>query len=250
MRPIDVVRRFASKKAKAEYLAAFERGDALFKQHGITTPLRLTHFLAQVMHESGALAITEENLSYSAERMTQVWPGRFPTMAAAAPYAHNPRALANKTYNGRMGNRLGSDDGYTYRGRGLMQTTGRENYQRMGKLCGVDFEAQPELVVSAEHALKPALAEWTAGNLNVAADRDDIGTITRRINGGLIGIAERRAWLARLKPAVTSVTLDPAAPTPAPVPTPIPGPAQEHPGSLWSYLGQLLAAAIRKAIQK
>src|SRR5256885_1044045 len=130
-------RRHRDPKARPEYLAALARGDALFRQHGITTPLRLAHFLAQILHESGGLTIAEENLDYSARRMTQVWPRRFPTLADAAPYAHNPRTLAAKVYNGRMGNRPGSDDGYSYRGRGLMQTTGRENYARMGRLCGV-----------------------------------------------------------------------------------------------------------------
>src|SRR5262249_46943113 len=91
-------------------------------------------------------------------------------------------------------------DGYRYRGGGILQTTGRCNYRDMGQKCQVDFEAQPELVMSAEHALKPALAEWTAGNLNAAADHDDIVAITRKINGGLIGLDSRRHKLATLKP--------------------------------------------------
>ena len=99
-------------------------------------------------------------------------------------------------------------DGFRYRGGGILQTTGRGNYRRMGQKCGVDFEAHPELVVSAEHALKPALTEWSEGNLNAAADRDDIVAITRKINGGLNGLDSRREWLAKLRPLIKSVEFD------------------------------------------
>lgn len=238
MRPIDVVRKVAP-LARVDYLTAIERGDGLFRQHGITTPLRLAHFLAQILHETGGLTITEESLNYAtAARIAAVWPTRF-TVATAAPFIHNARALAIKVYGDRLGNRPGTDDGWTYRGRGLMQTTGREGYARMGRLCGVDFEARPELVVSAEHALKPALAEWTAGNLNAAADRDDLHAITRRINGGTIGLDSRAAWLAKLKPLIASVDLvDRPAPIPPPPdiepiePRPAPVPAEPS----WGFL--------------
>lgn len=214
-RAIDIVRR-AAPRALPAYLAAFESGDALLQAAGITTPLRLAHFLAQVMHESDGLTIQGENLSYrTPARLMEIF-GQGRHSAAIARdevpgLLGNPQRLAERVYglgNKKKADELGNTqpgDGYRYRGGGILQTTGRGNYRRIGEKCGVDFEAQPELVVSAEHALKPALAEWSEGNLNAAADRDDILTITKKINGGTNGLASRREWLAKLKPMITSV---------------------------------------------
>ena len=105
----------------------------VFAKYGITTPLLAAHVMAQISHECGAGHDVVENLNYTAGRMMQVWPSRFPAMAMAAPYAGNPRALANKVYNGRMGNAAGSDDGWNFRGRGAAQTTGREGDARLAK---------------------------------------------------------------------------------------------------------------------
>lgn len=214
MRAIDVVRRVAP-KARAEYLAAFEHGDALLQAHGITTPLRLAHFLAQVLHESGGLQIEWESGNYSAKRLLEVFGvghhSARVTAREAAGLAYHPEEIFERVYglgNPKKARELGNTqpgDGFRYRGGGILQTTGRANYRRMGEACGVDFEAQPELVLSAEHALKPALAEWSEGDLNRYADKDDITTITRRINGGLNGLADRRQWLRRLKPIITAV---------------------------------------------
>ena len=206
--------RLVAPHAKQNYLAAFDAGDAILAEHGITTPLRLAHFLAQVMHETGALTIEEENGNYSARRLIEVFggPRHRVTSAEALQLAHHPEGIFNRVYgiegahNPRiLARELGNTepgDGWKYRGRGILQTTGRGNYRRMGQKCGVDFEAHPELVLSAEHALKPALAEWTEGDLNAAAGRDDIVAITRKINGGLNGLASRRAWLAKIKRAI------------------------------------------------
>ncbi len=109
---------------------------SVFARHGITTPSLVAHVMAQISHECGAGHDVVENLNYSAGRMMQVWPSRFPSPASAAPYAHNPRALANKVYNGRMGNAAGSDDGWNFRGRGAAQTTGRAGYARLAKANG------------------------------------------------------------------------------------------------------------------
>jgi putative chitinase len=226
-RPIDVARR-ACPSARSSYLAAFEQGDGLFIRAGITQPLRLAHFCAQSFHETGGLTIEWESGAYSAERLLQIF-GVGHHSAAITPdeaqrLARNGPAIFERVYglgNPRKAAELGNSqpgDGYRYRGGGIMQTTGRANYRRMGQKCGVDFESHPELVVSAEHALKPALAEWTEGNLNVAADRDDILTITRRINGGVNGLDDRKAWLRRLRPMIDVVSLDPrqpASPLPA-----------------------------------
>lgn len=214
-RAIDIVRRVAPRALPA-YLTAFDQGDALLQGSGITTPLRLAHFLDQVMHESDGLTIEWENLNYrTPARVMEIFgQGRHSaavTWGEVPGLIGNPQRLAERVYglgNPTKATELGNTepgDGYRYRGGGILQTTGRGNYRRMGEKCSVDFEAHPELVVSAEHALKPALAEWADGNLNAAADRDDILTITKKINGGTNGMASRREWLAKLKPLITSV---------------------------------------------
>lgn len=224
-RPIDVVRKVCP-KGRASYLAAFENGDVLFRQHGITTPLRLAHFLAQCLHETGGLTIEWESGNYSASRLLEIFGvghhSAAVTASEAQRLAHDGPAIFERVYglgNPRKARELGNThpgDGYRYRGGGIMQTTGRANYKRMGEKCGIDFEANPELVLSADHALKPALAEWTEGHLNDAADRDDIRAITKRINGGFNGLVDRQAWLARLRPLIHSVDLTGAAPAAPP----------------------------------
>lgn len=213
-RAANIVRVLAP-HARRNYLAAFDAGDQLLADHGVTTSLRLAHFLAQVLHETGALTIEEENGNYSAKRLVELFGDRRHrvTREEAAQIEHKPEAIFERVYgiaggdnNPRiLARELGNTepgDGYLYRGRGILQTTGRANYRRMGQKCGVDFEVHPELVVSAEHALKPALAEWTDGNCNAMADDDDIDRITRKINGGLNGIDSRRRWLAKVKRAM------------------------------------------------
>ena len=210
-RVIDVIDRLAQ-RAKPNYHKAFEDGDPILAEHGITRPLRVAHFLAQVLHETGALTVIEEDMSYRAERIVEVFgPGKYSAaigLAEARTLARNPPALAERVYglgNPRKARELGNTqpgDGFRYRGRGVLQTTGRGSYKRLGDKAGVDFEGDPDLVSSARHALSPALLEWTEGNLNAAADRNDIATITRRINGGFNGFEERKAWFARTWPLV------------------------------------------------
>ena len=246
-RATDIVRKVAP-KARENYSLAFERGDSLLKSHGITTPPRLAHFLAQVLHETDGLTIEWESGSYSAPRLLQIFgvgnhsAGVTPSEASELAHQPMPRReelIFERVYglgNPKKARELGNTnpgDGFRYRGGGILQTTGRGNYRRMGQKCGVDFEAHPELVVSAEHALKPALTEWSEGNLNAAADRDDIVAITRKINGGLNGLDSRREWLAKLRPLIKSVEFDevvaadlsfrvPAASPSVPGPTPSP----------------------------
>jgi putative chitinase len=217
MRAVDVVRKIA-KKARPEYVEAFENGDALLSKAGINSPLRLAHFLAQVMHESGGLTVTFENMNYKAARIMQIF-GQGVHSASITPseaqhLAGKPSALAERVYG--IGNPKKSrefsntkpGDGYRYRGGGIMQTTGKSNYRRMGQKCGVDFEANPALVCTAEHALKPALAEWTEGKLNVLADRSDLNGITRKINGGYNGLEDRKAWFKKIRPLIDEVDFE------------------------------------------
>ena len=203
----EVVARLV-RNAQPSYREAFDGGDRTLALYGIDRPLRVAHFLAQVLHETGGLTVLEENMSYRAERIVEVFgPGRHSASVGpdeARALARNPAALAERVYglgNPRKARELGNSepgDGFRYRGRGVLQTTGRANYRRLGQRAGIGFEASPELVVSAQHALSPALLEWSEGNLNAAADRNDIAAITRRINGGFNGFADRKAWLDKL----------------------------------------------------
>lgn len=163
--------------------------------------LRAAHFLAQIMHESGGLTRIIENLNYRAERLVEVWPTRFPTPAAAAPYAKNPEKLANFVYGNRMGNDQ-QGDGWKYIGRGMIQLTGKTNYQKSGASLSADFVSNPSLVLLPEYILIVAADFWRRAGCNTLADADDLVAITKAINGGTIGLADRRQWLARTKSAV------------------------------------------------
>ena len=171
---------------------------AAFAARDISNRRRIIHFLGQAAHECQGFTRFEENLNYSAGRLCQVWPRRFPSVAAAQPYANNPRALANKTYGGRLGN-TGADDGWLFRGRGIFQLTGKENYRHFGQAIGVDLPVDPDKAADPAVAVAIACAFWAEKGLNGFADRDDIVEITRRIQGASEGLAERRANVARLK---------------------------------------------------
>ncbi len=222
---------------------------AVFARYRIDTPLLVAHVMAQLSHECGAGRDVVENLNYTAARMMQVWPSRFRTLASATPYAHDPRALANKVYNGRMGNASGSDDGWTYRGRGAAQTTGREGYARLAQATGLDLVNHPDLVNDPRHFLLCGVADFVACGCLPFARADDIVGVTRRLNGGTIGLAQRRAWLARWKgalgevPIICSPPLVPEAPAEAAPPTPpTASPASSSAPPQPSRLGNLIAA--------
>lgn len=159
--------------------------------------IRQAAFLAQVGHESGQLRSLVENLNYSAEALVRTWPNRFTPQAAGA-YARQPEKIANKVYGGRMGNGPeASGDGWRFRGRGLLQVTGRSNYRAAGEGLGLPLEAQPELLEQAEHAAQSAAWWWAAHGLNDLADKGEFLTITKRINGGTNGLADRQALYER-----------------------------------------------------
>ena len=162
---------------------------------GINTPLRVAHFLAQCGHESGGFRVTQENLNYSAKGLNGIFRKYFPTEAAAAAYARNPQKIANKVYANRMANGSeASGDGYKFRGRGYIQLTGRDNYTQFGKAIGVDIPSNPDLV-SSKYALASAAWFWSKNGLNKLADNGASDTavtsITKRVNGGTIGLADR-----------------------------------------------------------
>jgi len=162
---------------------------------GINTPLRVAHFLAQCGHESGGFRVTQENLNYSAKGLNGIFKKYFPTEAAATPYARNPQKIANKVYSNRMGNGTeASGDGYKFRGRGYIQLTGRDNYTAFGKSIGVDIPNSPDSVATT-YALASAAWFFSKNGLHKIADEgasDVVVTkITKRVNGGTIGLPDR-----------------------------------------------------------
>jgi putative chitinase len=145
----------------------------------------LDDFLREILHESAMLSRLEEGLNYSAERLMQVWPTRFPTLESALPYARNGRVLANKVYDGRMGN-VEPGDGFKYRGRGVIMVTGRANYTALSKIMGIDLVNSPDLLAQPVIALKVAIA-WWEGNVPDSI-MGDLKRVRKVVNGGSTGL--------------------------------------------------------------
>lgn len=163
-----------------------------FETFGIETLEQQASFLGQCGHESAGFTALVENLNYKAESLCKVWPKRFPSLEAAQPYHRNPEKIANKVYASRMGNGdEESGDGFAYRGRGLIQLTGRDNYRACGEALGVDLESEPDLVSTPMYAALSAGWFWHKNHLNNVAS--DITALTKKINGGTHGLDDRVA---------------------------------------------------------
>ena len=160
-------------------------------RYAILGTRRVAAFIAQVGHESGQLTRLVENLNYSAEGLMKTWPSRFDLVRATAA-ARKPEQIANIVYADRMGN-TAPGDGWKYRGRGLIQTTGKTNYVACGDALGVGLINHPELLEQPQYAALSAAWYWSVNGLNTLADAGDLTKITRRINGGLNGQADRQA---------------------------------------------------------
>jgi len=166
--------------------------NATFQRFDISTPLRQAAFIGQAGHECGNFRIMEENLNYRAETLMKVWPRRFPTLEFAKQYERNPKKIANSVYANRMGNRdEASGDGFRFRGRGAFQTTGHSGYYHAGQALGEDFVMNPDLVATPTYAALTAGFFWDTHKLNQYADSQDYKTMTKKINGGYIGLADR-----------------------------------------------------------
>ena len=160
--------------------------------YDITSPQRVAAFLAQCAHESGGFRALKENLNYRAETLRKVFPKYFPTDAIAQQYAHNQEAIANRAYANRMGNgNEESGDGFRYCGRGLVQLTGKNNYQSFAHSIETAVEDVPAFLATFEGAVQSACWFWETNNLNRWADVGDIEKMTKIINGGVIGLADR-----------------------------------------------------------
>jgi putative chitinase len=163
-----------------------------FSQFGILTPNQQAAFIGQCGHECGHFRILEENLNYRAATLMKLWPKRFPTLEIANQYAGNARRIANKVYADRMGNRdEASGDGFRFRGRGCIQLTGHSNYFHAGKALGVDFVMEPDLVATPKYAAMTAGWFWSTHGCNEIAESADWVKLTKKINGGTIGLEDR-----------------------------------------------------------
>jgi putative chitinase len=178
----------------------------------INTPERIASFLAQTAHESAGYTMLEENLNYSDVTMAAVWPNRFAVIdpatkkpkkdekgknipnAFAKALHRKPELIANAVYSNRMGNgTIESGEGWKHRGMGLKQLTGKDNHKRCGEALGVDFVSNPDLLLEPNNAARSAGWFWKTNNLNKFADVEDIKGMTQKINGGLIGLADRQS---------------------------------------------------------
>lgn len=179
---------------------------AVFAKYGITSQLVVAHLMAQFSHECGAGHEMEENLNYSASALVRVWPTRY-TPELAVAYEHRPVQIANKSYNGRMGNREGTNDGWDYRGRGLAQCTGRDEYVAVKKLTGIDVVSHPEYLSDPKYALECAVAIMKKCGCIPYALHDDLVCVSAMLNVGhlvrdpktIVGLDQRVAWLEQWK---------------------------------------------------
>lgn len=157
----------------------------------ITTVQRVASFIAQTSHESGGYRQLTENLNYSSDALVKVWPKHF-DQSNARDYHRNPEKIANRAYRNRMGNRdEGSGDGWRYRGRGLIQLTGKSNYTRFAQYAEISPEEAADYIETPRGAVHSACWFWTTNDLNKFADANDLIGMTKRINGGTIGLNDR-----------------------------------------------------------
>lgn len=172
----------------------------VFPKYGLTTDVMVAQAMAQFSEECGAGLEVVEDLDYSAEGLMRTWPSRF-DFAKAEAFAHQPEKIADEVYDGRMGNRPGTNDGWNFRGRGGSQVTGRDGYQNLAAKVGLDLINNPDLVNQANNFLECAVADFVLCGCLPYAAADDVLGVTYHLNGGYIGLAQREAWLVRWKAA-------------------------------------------------
>ncbi len=173
------------------------------EHYDISTATRAAAFIAQVGHESGGLSTIKENLNYSQAGLLKVFGKYFPSEALAGKYARQPQLIASRVYANRMGNGSeSSQDGWTYRGRGLIQITGKNNYAAFAKDMKMDLAKVPAYLETQEGAAMSAGWFWSSNGLNALADQARFTDITKRINGGTNGLADRKEIWARARAAL------------------------------------------------
>lgn len=176
-----------------------------FHRYEINTPARRAAFLGQCAHESANFTRLEENLNYSAEGLMRTWPRRFPTLGAAQPYHRKPEKIANRVYANRMGNGdEASGEGWLYRGRGIIQLTGKTNYTLVSDALREDFIHSPDLLLAPRWAALSAGWYWNTRRLNEQADAKDFTMMTQKINGGTVGLQDRIAHITHAHTVLTA----------------------------------------------
>ena len=186
--------------------------EKVMAERQIDSPIRIATFLAHVAIESGEMRTLVENMNYSVGRLMEIWPTRFPSAEVAGAYAHNPAKLGNFVYANRLGNGAPSTgDGFSFRGRGLLQATGRDHYHEARLALNVDLTAKPELLEQPSWASAEAAWWWEKQGLNAIADTGDMKQSTLKINGGLNGYSGRVAYWRRGM-NVLGASVPPAAP--------------------------------------
>lgn len=189
-----------------QYMGDLEQ---VLPKYGIAdSKIRLAHFFSQVLHESGFLRYDMENLNYSAKALRAVFGKYFKTKNVAEAYARQPKKIANKVYSNRMGNGSeASGDGWKYRGRGLIQLTGKDNYKAFAKWINDSRIIDDPDLVASEYAVQSAVFYWDRNNLNKVADKDDVTKMTKRITGGSNGLAHRTELLTKAKGLLSMLDL-------------------------------------------
>jgi len=192
---IDLLTKICPKTKSTVLLKYVEPLNLIGEHFGLfENPKRMAAFLAQVAHESGAFNFTKEGLNYSAAALVKIFKKYFPTAESTQDYANNAEKIANKVYANRMGNGPEeSGDGYKFCGRGLIQLTGRANYTRLAKAINKTIDETVEYLETPAGAVTSAGWFWDVNKLNVYADKEDFIGLTKRINGGIIGLIERQA---------------------------------------------------------
>ena len=181
-------------------LAIGEGCVANFASAGLTSGLRMAHFIAQTATETSGFRTLSEDLNYTAKGLKKVWPKRFKSDADTLGYVMNPVALANKVYADRLGNGPpSSGDGYHYRGRGLIQLTGRSNYAAREAETSIALVAMPELASDPKTSVRIACLYWASRNINALADADKVEKVRRAVNGGTHGLPDTKIFLKRAK---------------------------------------------------
>lgn len=196
----DSLKQIMPKLADAKRAAFLPSLQSALNEFGVNTPKREAAFLAQIAHESGELNIFAENLNYGAKGLMATWPKRFPDPVKAQQYERNPQKIANYVYANRIGNGdEASGDGWRFRGRGPIQITGRDNYQKYGSRLNVDLINDPDKAATPEVGFRIAGLYWKENGLNELADAGMFETITKRINGALKGLEDRVKYYTRAK---------------------------------------------------
>lgn len=191
MLSLDQIKKLCPQNKNAEELV--EALNKILPTYEINTKKRIAAFLSQTIHESNQFTVLTENLNYSAEGLCKTFPKRFPSLIISQPYHRQPEKIANKIYCDRMGNgNESSGDGYKFRGRGAIQLTGKDNYSKFSTSIGKSLDETVKYCETLEGAICSAAWFWTINKINDIADKEDIIAMTKKVNGGTIGLEDRK----------------------------------------------------------